>query len=140
MLAQIYHATGYVSKSESRACVLRSLRVLVSCLTSSVWQDALMLVRWDLFQVSCLGAEPSVEGDAGRFVLTSRNADGSVVRFQMQASSPEICQAWVNDVGQILDTQRNFLNGKAILGSLLRAKPDLWCFNSSVRLIVFYIY
>uniref|UniRef100_UPI0037E9C97B rho guanine nucleotide exchange factor 25 isoform X3 n=1 Tax=Semicossyphus pulcher TaxID=241346 RepID=UPI0037E9C97B len=61
-------------------------------------------------KVSCLGVEPSVEGDEGRFVLTSRNPDGSVVRFQLLASSPEICRAWVNDVVQILESQRNFLN------------------------------
>ncbi|XP_024861490.1 rho guanine nucleotide exchange factor 25 isoform X4 [Kryptolebias marmoratus] len=61
-------------------------------------------------KVSCLGVEPSMEGDDTRFVLTSRNPDGSVVRFQLQASSPEICRAWVNDVVQILESQRNFLN------------------------------
>ncbi|XP_030590371.1 rho guanine nucleotide exchange factor 25 isoform X2 [Archocentrus centrarchus] len=61
-------------------------------------------------KVSCLGVEPSVDGDDARFVLTSRNPDGSVVRFQMQASSPEIGRAWVNDVVQILESQRNFLN------------------------------
>ncbi|XP_040910496.1 rho guanine nucleotide exchange factor 25 isoform X2 [Toxotes jaculatrix] len=61
-------------------------------------------------KVSCLGVEPSVDGDDTRFVLTSRNPDGSVVRFLLQASSPEICRAWVNDVVQILETQRNFLN------------------------------
>uniref|UniRef100_A0A8C5GWE8 Rho guanine nucleotide exchange factor 25 n=1 Tax=Gouania willdenowi TaxID=441366 RepID=A0A8C5GWE8_GOUWI len=61
-------------------------------------------------KVSCLGVEPSVDGDDSRFVLTSRNPDGSVVRFQLQASSPEIGQAWVNDVVQILESQRNFLN------------------------------
>uniref|UniRef100_A0A3Q0SN98 Rho guanine nucleotide exchange factor (GEF) 25b n=1 Tax=Amphilophus citrinellus TaxID=61819 RepID=A0A3Q0SN98_AMPCI len=64
-------------------------------------------------KVSCLGVEPSVDGDDARFVLTSRNPDGSVVRFQMQASSPEIGRAWVNDVVQILESQRNFLNGKS---------------------------
>lgn len=63
------------------------------------------------FQVSCLGVEPSVDGDDARFVLTSRNPDGSVVRFQLLASSPDICRAWVNDVVQILESQRNFLNG-----------------------------
>uniref|UniRef100_A0A8C4FHG2 Rho guanine nucleotide exchange factor 25 n=1 Tax=Dicentrarchus labrax TaxID=13489 RepID=A0A8C4FHG2_DICLA len=68
-------------------------------------------------KVSCLGVEPSVEGDDARFVLTSRNPDGSVVRFQLQASSPEICRAWVNDVVQILESQRNFLNGKSQLTS-----------------------
>ncbi|XP_037540803.1 rho guanine nucleotide exchange factor 25 [Nematolebias whitei] len=61
-------------------------------------------------KVSCLGVEPCVDGDDTRFVLTSRNPDGSVVRFQLQASSPEICRAWVNDVVQILESQRNFLN------------------------------
>ncbi|XP_026188277.1 rho guanine nucleotide exchange factor 25 isoform X2 [Mastacembelus armatus] len=61
-------------------------------------------------KVSCLGVEPSVDGDDSRFALTSRNPDGSVVRFQLQASSPEICRAWVSDVVQILESQRNFLN------------------------------
>ncbi|XP_034028292.1 rho guanine nucleotide exchange factor 25 [Thalassophryne amazonica] len=62
-------------------------------------------------KVSCLGVEPSVDGgDDARFALTSRNPDGSLVRFQLQASSTEICRAWVNDVVQILETQRNFLN------------------------------
>lgn len=76
-----------------------------------------MLVRCDMFQVSCLGVEPTVDGDDGRLVLTSRNPDGSVVRFQLLASSPEICRAWVNDVVQILESQRNFLNGKSQLNS-----------------------
>ncbi|XP_030279463.1 rho guanine nucleotide exchange factor 25 isoform X3 [Sparus aurata] len=61
-------------------------------------------------KVSCLGVEPSVDGDDAPFVLTSRNPDGSVVRFQLQAASPDVCRAWVNDVVQILESQRNFLN------------------------------
>ncbi|XP_040048843.1 rho guanine nucleotide exchange factor 25 isoform X2 [Gasterosteus aculeatus] len=61
-------------------------------------------------KVSCLGVEPSVDGDDARFVLTARNPDASVVRFLLQASSPEICRAWFNDVVQILESQRNFLN------------------------------
>ncbi|XP_014907245.1 rho guanine nucleotide exchange factor 25 isoform X1 [Poecilia latipinna] len=61
-------------------------------------------------KVSCLGVEPSADGDDTRFVLTSRNPDGSVVRYQLQGSSTEICRAWVNDVVQILESQRNFLN------------------------------
>lgn len=61
-------------------------------------------------KVSCLGVEPWVEGEFGRFVLTSRGPDGSVMRYLMHTTSPEICSAWVNDVGQILETQRNFLN------------------------------
>ncbi|KAM9785529.1 LOW QUALITY PROTEIN: rho guanine nucleotide exchange factor 25 [Neosynchiropus ocellatus] len=61
-------------------------------------------------KVSCLGLEPTVEGDDSRFVLTSRNPDGNVVRYQLQASSPEIRRAWTGDVVQILESQRNFLN------------------------------
>uniref|UniRef100_A0A8C8GH99 Rho guanine nucleotide exchange factor 25 n=1 Tax=Oncorhynchus tshawytscha TaxID=74940 RepID=A0A8C8GH99_ONCTS len=61
-------------------------------------------------KVSCLGVEAPVEGEAGRLVLTSRGADGTVVRYVLQAASPEVCRAWVNDVGQILENQRNFLN------------------------------
>lgn len=71
-----------------------------------------MLVRCAAFQVSCLGVELSMDGDDSRFVLTSRNPDASVVRFQLQASSTETCRAWINDVGQILESQRNFLNGE----------------------------
>uniref|UniRef100_A0A674MLT1 Rho guanine nucleotide exchange factor 25 n=1 Tax=Takifugu rubripes TaxID=31033 RepID=A0A674MLT1_TAKRU len=61
-------------------------------------------------KVSCLGVEPAIDGDDAHFVLTSRNPNGSVVRFQLLASSPETCRAWINDVGQILESQRNFLN------------------------------
>ncbi|KAJ8017047.1 hypothetical protein DPEC_G00013700, partial [Dallia pectoralis] len=61
-------------------------------------------------KVSCLGVEAPVEGDASRLVLTSRGTNGSVVRYVMQTSSPDVRGAWVHDVGQILETQRNFLN------------------------------
>ncbi|KAJ8265503.1 hypothetical protein COCON_G00146020 [Conger conger] len=61
-------------------------------------------------KVSCLGVEACVEGDPCRFALTSRGADGAVLRFVLQAATPETSQAWVSSVGQILETQRNFLN------------------------------
>lgn len=61
-------------------------------------------------KVSCLGVEEHSEEDPCTLVLTSRGTDGSVTRFIMQASSPEIQQAWLDDVVQILETQRNFLN------------------------------
>lgn len=61
-------------------------------------------------KVSCLGVEELSEEDLCCLVLTSRGTDGSVTRFIMNASSPEIQQAWRNDVVQILETQRNFLN------------------------------
>lgn len=61
-------------------------------------------------KVSCLGVEEHSEDDPCCLVLTSRGNDGSVTRFIMQASSAEIQQAWLEDVVQILETQRNFLN------------------------------
>uniref|UniRef100_A0A7N5ZXK6 Rho guanine nucleotide exchange factor 25 n=1 Tax=Anabas testudineus TaxID=64144 RepID=A0A7N5ZXK6_ANATE len=61
-------------------------------------------------KVSCLGVEKHSEEDPCCLVLTSRGTDGSLTRFIMQASSPEIQQAWLDDVVQILESQRNFLN------------------------------
>ncbi|XP_040014535.1 rho guanine nucleotide exchange factor 25 isoform X2 [Xiphias gladius] len=61
-------------------------------------------------KVSCLGVEEHSEEDPCCLVLTSRGTDSSVMRFIMQASSAEIQLAWLNDVVQILETQRNFLN------------------------------
>ncbi|XP_078057159.1 rho guanine nucleotide exchange factor 25-like isoform X2 [Mustelus asterias] len=61
-------------------------------------------------KVSCLGLEESVDNDPCKFALTSRGTDGNVVRYVLQATNPEIQQAWVSNVSQILETQRNFLN------------------------------
>ncbi|XP_067359559.1 rho guanine nucleotide exchange factor 25 isoform X2 [Channa argus] len=61
-------------------------------------------------KVSCLGVEKLCEEDPCCLVLTSRGTDGSLTRFIMQASSLEILQAWLSDVVQILESQRNFLN------------------------------
>ncbi|KAI2649674.1 Rho guanine nucleotide exchange factor 25 [Labeo rohita] len=61
-------------------------------------------------KISCLGVEACVDGDPNRFAMTSRGADGSTVRYVLHSSSQDICKAWVSDVSQILETQRNFLN------------------------------
>ncbi|XP_056129245.1 rho guanine nucleotide exchange factor 25 isoform X2 [Lampris incognitus] len=61
-------------------------------------------------KVSCLGVEDHSKQDPCLLALTSRGTDGSVTRFIMQALCPETCWAWVNDVVQILESQRNFLN------------------------------
>lgn len=61
-------------------------------------------------KVSCLGVEGPSQEDPCCLVLTSRGTDGSIIRFIMHASSPEIQLAWYNDVVQILENQRNFLN------------------------------
>nr|XP_055070078.1 rho guanine nucleotide exchange factor 25 [Misgurnus anguillicaudatus] len=61
-------------------------------------------------KVSCLGIEDCCLDDPCRMVLTSRNVDGSMHRFILHASSPEIRLSWANDILQILESQRNFLN------------------------------
>lgn len=67
---------------------------------------------WYLSQMSCLGVEARVDGDPTRFALMSRGADGNTVCFVLQSSSVDISRSWVSDVNQILETQRNFLNGE----------------------------
>uniref|UniRef100_H3B3H9 Kalirin RhoGEF kinase n=1 Tax=Latimeria chalumnae TaxID=7897 RepID=H3B3H9_LATCH len=59
-------------------------------------------------KMSYLNMEENVENDPCKFTLTSR---GSCERVTLQAANPEIKQAWVQDITQVLDTQRNFLNG-----------------------------
>ncbi|XP_078545090.1 rho guanine nucleotide exchange factor 25 isoform X1 [Lissotriton helveticus] len=61
-------------------------------------------------KVSSLGLEECVDSDPSKFALTSRGSDRNLVRYVLQASSPEIRQAWISDINQILDAQRNFLN------------------------------
>ncbi|XP_029450783.1 rho guanine nucleotide exchange factor 25 isoform X2 [Rhinatrema bivittatum] len=61
-------------------------------------------------KVSCLGLEECVDNDPCRFALTSRGADRNIVRYILQAATPDVRWAWVSDISQILETQRNFLN------------------------------
>ncbi|KAJ7317677.1 hypothetical protein JRQ81_003839 [Phrynocephalus forsythii] len=61
-------------------------------------------------KVSCLGLEPSVDNDPCKFALISRGAERGTIRYILQAETPEIAQAWVDDISLILETQRDFLN------------------------------
>ncbi|XP_040196826.1 rho guanine nucleotide exchange factor 25 isoform X1 [Rana temporaria] len=61
-------------------------------------------------KISCLGIEESVDSDPCKFALTSRGTDRSLVRYILQAPTAEIRLSWIHDIGQILDSQRNFLN------------------------------
>ncbi|XP_006171948.1 rho guanine nucleotide exchange factor 25 isoform X2 [Tupaia chinensis] len=61
-------------------------------------------------KVSCLGLEGNLQGDPCRFVLTSRGPEGGIQRYILQAADPAISQAWVKQVAQILESQRDFLN------------------------------
>ncbi|XP_012509430.1 PREDICTED: rho guanine nucleotide exchange factor 25 isoform X1 [Propithecus coquereli] len=61
-------------------------------------------------KVSCLGLEGNLQGDPCRFALTSRGPEGGIQRYVLQAADPAISQAWIKQVAQILETQRDFLN------------------------------
>lgn len=64
-------------------------------------------------QVSCLGLEDSVDGDPCKFALTSRTSNGSKEAFILHSSHPGVRQVWMLQISQILESQRNFLNGTA---------------------------
>ncbi|NXP89121.1 KALRN protein, partial [Passerina amoena] len=51
--------------------------------------------------------EENVDNDPCKFALMSRETSERVL---LQAANPEIKQAWVQDINQVLDTQRDFLN------------------------------
>uniref|UniRef100_H3BGL7 Rho guanine nucleotide exchange factor 25 n=1 Tax=Latimeria chalumnae TaxID=7897 RepID=H3BGL7_LATCH len=61
-------------------------------------------------KVSCLSFGKSVDNDPCKFALMSRGTDGNSERYVLQAATPEMKQAWLSDISQILETQRNFLN------------------------------
>ncbi|XP_067891439.1 kalirin isoform X5 [Heterodontus francisci] len=58
-------------------------------------------------KMSYLNIEENVENELCKFALISR---GTSERFILQAPSIEVWQAWVQDINQVLDAQRNFLN------------------------------
>ncbi|XP_060047910.1 triple functional domain protein [Erinaceus europaeus] len=60
-------------------------------------------------KVSCLCLEENVENDPCKFALTSRVGD-TVETFVLHSASPGARQAWVHEINQILENQRNFLN------------------------------
>ncbi|XP_004583018.2 rho guanine nucleotide exchange factor 25 isoform X2 [Ochotona princeps] len=61
-------------------------------------------------KVSCLGLEGNLQGDPCRFALTSRGPEGGIQRYILQAAEPAVSQAWIKQVAQILESQRDFLN------------------------------
>ncbi|XP_054984543.1 rho guanine nucleotide exchange factor 25 isoform X2 [Sorex araneus] len=61
-------------------------------------------------KVSCLGLEGNLQGDPCRFALTSRGPEGGIQRYVLQAADPAVSQAWIKQVAQILESQRDFLN------------------------------
>lgn len=67
-----------------------------------------------VFQVSCLCLEENVENDPCKFALTSRTGD-MVETFILHSSSPSVRQTWIHEINQILENQRNFLNGECAM-------------------------
>lgn len=65
-------------------------------------------------QVSCLGLEGNLQDDPCRFALTSRGPEGGIQRYVLQTSDRAVSQAWIKQVAQILESQRDFLNGEAL--------------------------
>ncbi|XP_007179747.2 rho guanine nucleotide exchange factor 25 isoform X2 [Balaenoptera acutorostrata] len=61
-------------------------------------------------KVSCLGLEGNLQGDPCRFALTSRGPEGVIQRYVLQTADPAVSQAWIKQVAQILESQRDFLN------------------------------
>ena len=51
-----------------------------------------------------------MENDPCKFALTSRTGD-VVETFVLHSSSPSVRQTWIHEINQILENQRNFLNG-----------------------------
>uniref|UniRef100_A0A4W5JUT2 Trio Rho guanine nucleotide exchange factor a n=1 Tax=Hucho hucho TaxID=62062 RepID=A0A4W5JUT2_9TELE len=62
-------------------------------------------------KVSCLGLEDSADGDPCKFVLTSRVTNSSIESFVLHSSHLGVRQVWTLQISQILESQRNFLNG-----------------------------
>lgn len=52
-----------------------------------------------------------MEGDPCKFILTSRAANASVESFVLHSSHPGVREVWTLQISQILESQRNFLNG-----------------------------
>uniref|UniRef100_A0A665UPL2 Trio Rho guanine nucleotide exchange factor b n=1 Tax=Echeneis naucrates TaxID=173247 RepID=A0A665UPL2_ECHNA len=61
-------------------------------------------------KVSWLGLEENAD-DPCKFTLTSRSSSGNLERYTLHSMSPGVSQVWIHQVGQILENQRNFLNG-----------------------------
>lgn len=52
--------------------------------------------------------EENIDNDPCKFALMNRETSERVI---LQAANADIQQAWVQDINQVLETQRDFLNG-----------------------------
>uniref|UniRef100_A0A8C7GVU2 non-specific serine/threonine protein kinase n=1 Tax=Oncorhynchus kisutch TaxID=8019 RepID=A0A8C7GVU2_ONCKI len=91
-------------------------------------------------KVSCLGLEDSVDGDPCKFVLTSRVTNSSIESFVLHSSHLGVRQVWTLQISQILESQRNFLNGThTLLAELFQQYTILECCDvTKIRFIYFF--
>lgn len=61
-----------------------------------------------------------MDGDPCKFVLTSRVTNSSIESFVLHSSHLGVRQVWTLQISQILESQRNFLNGTRTLINPLR--------------------
>uniref|UniRef100_UPI00358F831F kalirin-like isoform X2 n=1 Tax=Myxine glutinosa TaxID=7769 RepID=UPI00358F831F len=61
-------------------------------------------------KMSQLGLQENVERDPCKMAVTVRGERGLQERYVLQASCTETRQAWVQEIGEMLETQQNFLN------------------------------
>lgn len=66
-----------------------------------------------------------MEGDTNKFILTSRSTNGTVESFVLHSSHPGVREVWTLQISQILDSQRNFLNGRRTTHNNMAAGPLL---------------
>ena len=69
--------------------------------------------------------EENVDNDPCKFALMNRETSERVI---LQAANADIQQAWVQDINQVLETQRDFLNGgywASLLAAQLYGNPHL---------------
>ncbi|KAK0131194.1 Kalirin [Merluccius polli] len=75
-------------------------------------------------KVNSLAMQDSVEGDQLQFVLWCR---GSEERFTLQAPSPSVRTSWLEQITQLLETQRDFLSGPPLtVGDVTQNEMEDW--------------
>lgn len=75
--------------------------------------------------------EENVDNDPCKFALMNRETSERVI---LQAANADIQQAWVQDINQVLETQRDFLNGGCwawFLAGPCQGTPQLLSFLGS---------
>uniref|UniRef100_A0A4W3I7M0 non-specific serine/threonine protein kinase n=1 Tax=Callorhinchus milii TaxID=7868 RepID=A0A4W3I7M0_CALMI len=98
--------TGVLSRSKERRVFLFEQVVIFSELLKRGSSTPRYQFK-KCIKMTYLNIEENVDNELCKFALICH---GTSERFVLQAPSIEIWQAWVQDINQVLDAQRNFLN------------------------------